>query len=68
MYNDLLRKGYGVEFTYAFHISRTAEVNILARDANSQITTPTPLPPNNREKEHLSPKWGILSFQIMVNI
>jgi hypothetical protein len=31
MYNDLLRKGCGVEFTYAIHIAKTAEVNILAR-------------------------------------
>jgi hypothetical protein len=31
MYDDLLRKGCGVEFTYAIHIAKTAEVNILAR-------------------------------------
>jgi hypothetical protein len=32
MYNDSSRKECGVEFTYAVHIAKTAEVNILARD------------------------------------
>ena len=31
MYSDLSRKGCGVEFTYAVHIAKTAEVHILAR-------------------------------------
>jgi len=35
MYNDLSRKGCGVEFTYAVHIAKTAEVNILARYVES---------------------------------
>ena len=31
MYNDLSSKGWGVEFTYALHIAKTAKVHILAR-------------------------------------
>jgi hypothetical protein len=43
MRNDLLKEeGCGVEFTYAVHIAKTAEVHILARYVESLPTESYP--------------------------